>query len=1560
MPNYRKNIFSAGEITPLMLGAVDSPIYQQGVRTMKNMIPNPTGGAIRRPGFELVHEMEKEWTTGIGGAAPEIEGANLFTIQVTRTESIQIVITDEYIRILKNGRIARKGIRQEGGYYQFPSPYAAADVDNIQMVEVKEYDSLYDQECRAVFVCKGYNMFTFYMSDDADWPKYSFRAWYPRAHFPSAGEALITPSNTSTPTFGLKDDSTLLTPGSGDIDITNWLVAECQTAGTAAGDSTAMYAMQIDALGASGSFNVFTYSGSGVLQAHEYADWFAETNGPTDGTVFTFGFLPVDPSAFKPIAATMYENRFVCIYEDANKEFHLLGSSVNSIFDFRLEAQLDAAYDHVLRDFFGSEIYWLNGVEQKLLMGGAGGVYALLADNENGAIGLNAFSNPMPVRQSAFGACQVNPTFAGDLFVFINSAQDQVLGFQYDDARKKFFSLNLSRYAEHLFQDKRAIGLAFQKDPIPILWVLLDDGELLSCVYDPEVKMLAWAQHEHAIGDIKAITTGADEKGRSSLWAAVHYAKGPNLYTGYSGLRQKQWLLERMHNFRTSKGDAEGGKYLDSSRFNNFGSAFTLAASPDVDNGVLTLNSTAEIDGPCFLQITAAEGAGASYVIGKTFAAYWNGDLDSMKAYEVRERYPDELPDNWILRPEPLQPDPSTFIENSFMYGYHAAPLINLVASYGTIDSYFGDDGTALTFGKFEIKDDEFFGFSMAELEGDALSTYYFIRPGLSSNHYSVGLWMKTEGSVNQVIRHRIAGLDTDYTYGMSLDIDSDGLTLYHRLNALASVGGTQNQLMTNPLWDESNPDVWQFAWFAVDGSTGVVRYFGNGTWDASAEAIEPGNAAGMIDWTTPGKIFPWTDYSTEGTPADPAESDTLELAFFSLNNDTFQGPDSDLALRAMTDYRLPTPLYRFDLAGVGGDQFMYQVAMDETGWGYKMGSAGSIASMSEYTVTNGEYSPDLYNDPTRGYVAQFASSGVDEFHETLLFDLAAAGSPDIENLFDAGDSWTIAFHVNKTGLGDAGTRGLIFGRVGMFNDGSADDGAMIIYNWNGGYADTVELQFFDGSGANTMEVTNLSADEWNHIGITGSGDTIQIYLNGELATEGTYVDPAISWGSTGAGFQFGGTGSGTDGFYGMISDFRLYAKQFSLLEMRTLADEISPVTPLLPSKLPVYNVVVQKAQGELANRLFTRNTEAVYGFYAGSDGSLALPADEDLFVYVPFDFSVQPMFLGGNTSIEATGLSFEQGNAGGAALFDKDTRHNVEVNGTFNNGEFTIMAYVKAYAFGTDASTGQESQHPVMTTWTTDRNTAGFALECFASYDGADVSRGVRFSAVGTGSAPENDSIDVGGFSLGTWHHVAAVFKGGEYIGVYLDGEGTFLNDPNFYADVGDPTAIIWFGEYGTGTVNLGDNGVFGWNGLMTEARMYNRVLSADEISGFVRYPDGPKKGRFRLSGGALGAGLGTPYETYTRLFPIATYELEQSINKVLVNVFKSAGGKVGDSLDNADPLSYDDMKVLQDASGDYTGIIEIPGVADFDKPGDVYIIQDRPLPLNLMSVTVDFIPGE
>jgi len=63
-------------------------------------------------------------------------------------------------------------------------------------------------------------------------------------------------------------------------------------------------------------------------------------------------------------------------------------------------------------------------------------------------------------------------------------------------------SIDLTVRARHLFERRRIVSMAFQRNPVPILWCVLDNGNVVALTYLPEEDVYAW--HRHSFGQGKA------------------------------------------------------------------------------------------------------------------------------------------------------------------------------------------------------------------------------------------------------------------------------------------------------------------------------------------------------------------------------------------------------------------------------------------------------------------------------------------------------------------------------------------------------------------------------------------------------------------------------------------------------------------------------------------------------------------------------------------------------------------------------------------------------------------------------------------------------------------------------------------------------------------------------------------------------------------------------------------------------------------------------------------------------------------------------------------------
>lgn len=108
--------FTAGEITPRLLGRVDLSIYFNACSHLDNLIVHSYGGVMRRPGFRYIA------TTKNGN-----EPCRLIPFRFSRIQSYMLEFGDAYIRFYwSRGQVLSGGVP-----YEIVSPYATDDLDEI-------------------------------------------------------------------------------------------------------------------------------------------------------------------------------------------------------------------------------------------------------------------------------------------------------------------------------------------------------------------------------------------------------------------------------------------------------------------------------------------------------------------------------------------------------------------------------------------------------------------------------------------------------------------------------------------------------------------------------------------------------------------------------------------------------------------------------------------------------------------------------------------------------------------------------------------------------------------------------------------------------------------------------------------------------------------------------------------------------------------------------------------------------------------------------------------------------------------------------------------------------------------------------------------------------------------------------------------------------------------------------------------------------------------------------------------------------------------------------------
>ena len=128
------------------------------------------------------------------------------------------------------------------------------------------------------------------------------------------------------------------------------------------------------------------------------------------------------------------------------------------------------------------------------------------------------------LKQGATGGSDVKPVVVRDHIIYAHPMKQAVSDYAYNFETDGYAGQDITLLANHLFDGKVIKTLAYQQEPYSIIWVLLEDGTVLSCTYLRQQQVIAWTPMDFG-GQVKSIavcSTGTEEH----LYLAVKRKNG--------------------------------------------------------------------------------------------------------------------------------------------------------------------------------------------------------------------------------------------------------------------------------------------------------------------------------------------------------------------------------------------------------------------------------------------------------------------------------------------------------------------------------------------------------------------------------------------------------------------------------------------------------------------------------------------------------------------------------------------------------------------------------------------------------------------------------------------------------------------------------------------------------------------------------------------------------------------------------------------------------------------------------------------------------------------------
>lgn len=500
--SWTQNNFNAGEWSPLTYGRADLQKYKNSLALCKNYIPTAQGGLTRRPGTKYVAEVKSSSAK-----------VRLQAFEFSITQAYVLEFGNQYVRFYTNGGQLLSG----GSPYEVATPYTTADLDGLSFVQSADVLYIahpsYAPRTLSRLGATSWSLATITFQDG------------PYLLLNTAATTLTSSATTGSATVtasavtGINNDTGFQTTDVGRVIRlkvgTNWawgtITARASTTSITVNWSTTVGGTTASNLWRLGTWN----SANGYPAAicfHQDRLWLG---GPAQYPNRVDASVSGDYTNFAPTdaAGTVADSNAL--------SFNLASAKMNTI-------------------------NWMVSDEWGLLVGTASNEWVVAANTIQVAL---TPTNINAKQVTSYGSNTVKPIRMGKSTLFLQRTGRKLREMSYQFVVNTFQAPDISMLSEHLTASG-IYQLAAQLAPQPVLWMVRNDGTLVSMSYDKDQEISGWAQHDlggysnsaqtlTAVVESVAVIPSQDVT-RDDLWVSVkRYINGATFRS--VELMQKYW-----------------------------------------------------------------------------------------------------------------------------------------------------------------------------------------------------------------------------------------------------------------------------------------------------------------------------------------------------------------------------------------------------------------------------------------------------------------------------------------------------------------------------------------------------------------------------------------------------------------------------------------------------------------------------------------------------------------------------------------------------------------------------------------------------------------------------------------------------------------------------------------------------------------------------------------------------------------------------------------------------------------------------------------------------------
>ncbi|MCK7435901.1 hypothetical protein [Enterobacter bugandensis] len=466
--------FTAGEVSPRLLGRVDIQRYANACKTAENVNVVIQGGVRRRDGLRYVYESKSVKNTD-GSLKP----IRLIPWVFSREESYILEMGDNYIRFYQNGRIVLKDPNDASS-----DPYEIATTITADLLQDLSYaqgaDTMYFAHIKhkpARLVRHGQLDWRW---EDIDWSNAANTMPFAENPDHLSPDCWLAPIKTGDKGQFLVGSIITLRMQKSDID-------------TAAPTNGAAFT--------AADVGKYVRINGGVVKITAFTD---AHNVQGEITSLMYGDATNSNLVASPNSWTLEEG----VWSDAKGwpgcvAFHqqrlifagsklypqtIWGSAIRQYLNFELGYVDDAAYSFTLDSDQVNPITALFSLNSLIALTHSS---EFIISGTNNVINATSVSVRVP---SNYGASYVRPMRVGTELVFIQRAGRKVLSMSYDpDSQTAYSVSDLSVLAEHM-TESLIVDSSYQQEPESFIHFITGDGEMITLTYNKENEVTGWTR----------------------------------------------------------------------------------------------------------------------------------------------------------------------------------------------------------------------------------------------------------------------------------------------------------------------------------------------------------------------------------------------------------------------------------------------------------------------------------------------------------------------------------------------------------------------------------------------------------------------------------------------------------------------------------------------------------------------------------------------------------------------------------------------------------------------------------------------------------------------------------------------------------------------------------------------------------------------------------------------------------------------------------------------------------------------------------------------------------